>query len=121
MFPERRAIAENLGRITLIWNHPYTTDALLYMNSQKADVRVGDAVLSIEKGHHTFIRSIYWAILAASIVVGLYDGSDAVPPWEIATYKWFRCTSTYEMKGSGVPTKPRYQGVRPGTQSRFPR
>ena len=59
-----------------------TTDALLYMNSQKADVRVGDAVLSIEKGHRTIIRRIYWAVLAASIVVGLYDGSDD-PPMDV--------------------------------------
>ena len=43
---------------------------------------MGDAVLSIEKGHRTLIRRIYWAILAASIAVGLYDGSDD-PPMDV--------------------------------------
>jgi hypothetical protein len=52
------------------------------MPPQKADVRVGGAVLSIEKGHRTLIRRIYWSILAASIVLGLYDGSED-PPMDV--------------------------------------
>ena len=48
----------------------------------KADVRVGGAILSIEKAHRTLVRRIYWAVVAASMLVGLYDGSDD-PPMDV--------------------------------------
>jgi hypothetical protein len=48
----------------------------------RVDVRVGNALLSVEPGHRTFLRSIYWAVIAASIVVGLYDGSED-PPMDV--------------------------------------
>jgi hypothetical protein len=48
----------------------------------KADVRVGGAILSIEKAHRSLVRRIYWIVIAAAIAVGFYDGSDD-PPMDV--------------------------------------